>query len=139
MSRQLFEQMYLASQWLMTVQSQQSFALSMSGMCSSEFADLILDATRKHTEQTPPHTPDMLALRQRQASALTSKISALAYADSMSRMARAAAGEILPAAREFCAADLPKTEAEFQHAQRAAGEFTEQVSKHCFAAWSPQI
>lgn len=139
MSQQPFEQMYRTNQWTTTVQSQQAFALSMSAMCSSEFAGLILEETRKNTAQTPPETPDLLALRQRQASASTSKISAIVHADSMARAVRGAAAQLLQAAREFCAPDLPKTEAEFQQAQRATSEFVEKVSKLCSADWSPQI
>ena len=139
MSQQLFEGMYRSSQWLTMVQSQQSFALSMSAMCSGEFADLILRETRKSTEQDHPKSPDELALRQRQTSALTSKVSAIAYADSMARIASGASPQILQASREYYAGELPKTESEFQQLQHATSAFTTNISRLCSAAWAPQI
>jgi hypothetical protein len=139
MNQHSFEEMYLANQWLMTVQSQLSFALSMSRQCSGEFADLILSETAKTTQQIPPKSPDELALRHRQASALTSKISAITHADSMSRIVRGAAAEILTVTREHCAGDLPKTDADFQKTQQATLDLVETIARLCNTAWSPQI
>ena len=140
MNSRPFEEMYLSSQWLSLVQSQQSFALTMASMCSSEFAELILAETQKVINQPPPMSPDGLALRQRQSGALTARVSTIAYADSMARITPTVRSQILQATQEYCSeTPVPRSESEFQQAQHAAANFSGKVSQICAGSWSPQI
>jgi len=139
MSQRQFDEMHHEHQWLAAVQSQQSFALSLARISSGEFADLLFSETKKYTDQPGPQSPDELALRQRQAGALTFKASALVHAGLLAKAVPGAASAIQAAARTFSATALPRTEAEFRQAEQAVLEFMAHLTKLCAADWSPQI
>jgi hypothetical protein len=139
MNPHLFDEMHYQNQWLSLIQSQNSLALALSVLCQAEFAELILLESKRFTGQSQPKTPDELALRERQAAAVKSRISAMAHGDSMAKVASHATDEILQALRASCAVDLPKVEADFQRERQARVDLNSALYKLCSPDWSPQI
>jgi len=103
--------MLIANSWSSMLRSAQNHASSMSTRCSPVAVGLINTEVRKFGSQDVPITQDELSIRRTQSMELSSRIAAVAHAETRARMHPNIATSIFDAVRDYLNAPYPTTSA----------------------------
>jgi hypothetical protein len=131
--------MDVSETWTIAQRTARAQAEVMARQLGADFAPLVLAQATRFTTQSSPESKSELARRQSQHLALSSRIGAVAHADTMSRLHPNVAETILARTRSLTASELPGNEGELRAMHTETLAFANAISALCHEATLDRI